>query len=155
MSAFIVDDLHINAIVTYAVDKQLTYWNAGAREHVHVTNLNAEAIGRILMDENVRSYCARYSDASDDDKSAGAAYAYKVFPIPLTAAEIIKACNCLEYQSCETDDWEASLAWRILQNVKAKAVHDLPGYESAPWEITENSIDKLKHKNLRHAIRLT
>lgn len=154
MSAFIVDDMHINAIVTYAIDHRLDYYSADAKTRIAITSDNAEAVGRILMDENVRSVCARYSEVADDEKSAGATYSFKRFPVPLTSIEIIKACDCLAYQSCETDNWEESLAWNIINAIKGSAVHGIGGYEAAPWEITDRSIGQLKHRDLRNAIRL-
>lgn len=145
MSAFIVSNTHINALLSYAIDKQVTYWNEKAGERTRITRHNAEEVGRILMDENVRSVCARYRDAGNDEKSAGADYSFQYFSTPLTAAEVIKACQCLEYQSCETDDYDASLAWRITQDIKNHACHHVPGYDAAPWEINERSAKELKH----------
>jgi hypothetical protein len=152
MSAFICDDLHINAIVTYAIDKKVSFYNPTTKTRTDITATNAEAIGRMLMDENVRSVCHRYSDAGDDEKSAAAQYKFKRFATPLTAVEVIKACNCLDYQSCETDDWADTLARVVLDAVIARALNYLPGYDDAPWEITPNSAGKLKHAGM---IRLT
>lgn len=135
MSAFICSDTHINALVTYAASNHISYYNPLTQGHTEVTAHNAEEIGRILMDENVRSVCCRYPDADNDQKSAGAAYRYKRFATPLTAVEAMKACHCLNYQSCETDDWESSLAWRILQAIESHAAHHVPGYDKAPWGI--------------------
>jgi len=137
MSAFICSDTHVNAIVTYAAEKQISYWNPQTCEHVRITMHNVEEIGRLLMDENVRSYCHRYADADDDDKSAGAVYVFKRFATPLTAIEVIKACHCLSYQSCETDDWGGTLAHKILQAIISHAICNLPGYDPAPWGINE------------------
>jgi hypothetical protein len=149
MSAFICGDMHINAIVTYAVEKRVSFYVAATRERRDITSFTAEEIGRILMDENVRSVVARYDatspDYADEAKDAASDYKYKPFPTPLTPVEIIKACHCLEYQSCETEDWDSTLAWRILQDIKSAALHDLPGYDGAPWEITERSAKDLKH----------
>lgn len=146
MSAYIVENEHINAIVTYALDKQLSFWNPRAKTRTTVTRHNAEEIGRILMDENVRSVGYRYDgEIDDDEKNAGASYSFKRFPTMLTAVEIIKACHCLSYQSCETDDWESTLARRILDAVEGHATHELPGYDAAPWGISPNTMKQLKH----------
>jgi hypothetical protein len=145
MSAFVVQNMHIDAIISYAVDKRISYYSAQRQTRIEIGAHNAEEIGRILMDENVRSVCARYPDIENDVKDAASEYAYKGFSTPLTAIEIIKACNCLEYQSCETSDWDASLAWRILHDIKAHAVHHLPGYNNAPWEVTPESAKTLQH----------
>lgn len=143
MSAFIVSNDHINAIVTYCVDKRVSYWTG--KEHQTVQTWNAEEVGRILMDENVRSVVCRYPSEAGEFANEGSDYSYRHFPTPLTPVEIIKACHCLGYQSCETDDWEASLAWRILQSVISHASHQLPGYDGAPWEINPHSAASLKH----------
>ena len=142
MSAFIVTDTHVNALVTYAVDKRLSYFDGKNRNNILAHN--AEEVGRILMDENVRSVCHRYNEASAEEKSAGASYKFERFETPLTPVEAIKACHCLEYQSCETDDWEGTIAWRILQAIISHASHNLPGYDKAPWGIDSD-------KGLTHA----
>jgi hypothetical protein len=53
--------------------------------------------------------------------------------IAFNAVQVLKACNCLEYQSCEHPGWEASEAHAFLQALKDKAVRALPGYETARW----------------------
>lgn len=147
MSAFIVSNDHINAIVTYCVDKRVSYWTG--EERTPIQSWNAEEIGRILMDENVRSVVWRYRDSSsdfaDEAKDAAAEYRYLNFTTPLTAVEVIKACHCLSYQSCETDEWEKTMAWTILQAVISHASREVPGYDAAPWGIDERSRASLKH----------
>ncbi len=69
-------------------------------------------------------------------------YTYRPFFLvrgSLKAVEAIKAVNCLEYQSCEHPEWESSLAHRICQEIKSAAVHDLPGYDNAAWELNRES----------------
>lgn len=46
---------------------------------------------------------------------------------------ILKLCDCLEYQSCETEDWEETPAHELLQRIRKAAIRTLPGYEDAPW----------------------
>src|SRR4051812_48937950 len=105
MSAFIVEDDHIHALVTYAADKRLSYWDPIAENHINVSARNAQEVGRILMDENVRSVNYRYRES----ENLGL-YRYQHFATPLTAIEVIKACDCLDYQSCETPNWEETIA---------------------------------------------
>jgi hypothetical protein len=148
MSAFICSDMHINAIVNYAADKRISYWLKNG-ERVEITAFNAEEVGRILMAENVRSMVARYGDSLEEgERNADSDYRYALFPTPLTAVEVIKACHCLDYQSCETEDWETSLACEILSRIIKHATHDIPGYDDAPWEITDRTIGKLKHAGM-------
>ena len=49
-----------------------------------------------------------------------------------------KSCDYC-YQACETDDYEDTLAARIIRGISAKAVGCLPGYEDAPWEINRQA----------------
>lgn len=140
MSAFIVSHDHIDALMTYAAFSRISYWNPEARDRTVVTNINAEEVGRILLHENERSVRHRYSDFGPDDLPGtigedAASYHFRLFQRSLTAIQAIKAVNCLEYQSCEHDDWEGSLAWRICQAIKSHATHHLPGYDLAAWEI--------------------
>ena len=136
MSAFIVSETHIDALVTYAVDRKVSFYFAHVR--TEITAHNAEEIGRVLINENVRSVNHRYRE----NKSM--AYRFKRFNTPLTAVEAIKACHCLDYQSCETDDWESTKAFSVLRAIEASAMRSLPGYEKAPWGIDSD-------KGLTHA----
>lgn len=131
MSAFIVNETHIDALVTYAVNKRASYWDEINQTRVDITTFNADRIGQILHDENVRSVNYRYAETDKSDE-----YRWHFYTKPLSAAQVIKACDCLDYQSCETPDWEESTAWRILQEIKSTAMRHIPGYESAEWEIS-------------------
>jgi hypothetical protein len=136
MSAFIVSNEHINALVSYMVTKQISYWNE--QERVPVTRFNAEEVGRILLNENVRSVNHRYhGEIEEDEKNASCAYTFRYRPMPISAVQIIKAVHCLDYQSCETDDWETTLAYKICQRILSTACCNLPGYEQAKWGIDE------------------
>lgn len=98
----------------------------------------------ILYRENVRSVQYRYSNIPRNDlpgpcEDPGhvtisnrdmAAPKY----VRVKALWVLKMCDCLDYQSCETDDWRETLAFRLLQSIRAAAVHALPGYDDAPWD---------------------
>lgn len=134
MSAFIVNKEHIDALVNYMVKHRVSYWTGSMR--VTCTLNNAEEIGRILLDENVRSVNHRYGGRIDEDeKDAAATYTFKRSPHYLAPVQIIKAVHCLDYQCCETDDWDTTLAHNILQNILSTACHKLPGYDEAQWGV--------------------
>ncbi len=143
MSAFIVSHDHIDALLTYAIQNQISFWNPEEKTRTTIMRDNAEEIGRILLQENETSVRYRYNDFDTDDLpgtvgETAATYAYRPFfsfPRALTAVGVLKAVQCLEYQSCEHPEWEASLAWRICQDLKSSAIHDLPNYDRAEWEI--------------------
>jgi hypothetical protein len=131
MSAYVCDDRHINAIINFAVNHRVSFRNPETKERVFVVPKNASEIGQILRDENVRSVNYRYSK---QDQAARFSYVYDPVKI-VVPVQALKALNCLDYQSCETPDWEASLAWRIVQEISGYAVRKLPGYDAAQWDI--------------------
>ena len=137
MSAFIVGHAHIDALLTYAVAKRLYFYDpeTGVRD---ITAQTADEIGRILLLENERSVAYRYPGTNDLPGTIGEeanAYAFTYFAGPMSALQAIKAARCLDYQSCEHPEWEASLAKRIVDAIIVTAVADLPGYDNAAWEI--------------------
>lgn len=143
MSAFIVTDDHINALVAYAVREQIYFSPLPNAACVKIYDLNAPEIGRLLMDENVASVNHRYQGRIDEDeKNAAAAYTYADFPRALTHIEAIKAAHCLDYQSCEHDGWDNCTAQRILKAIVYHASARLPGYDAAPWAIDRNAWDR-------------
>lgn len=133
MSAFIVTDNHIHALVGYAIRHDVSYRVNGNR--VAITENNADEIGQILVDENYRSVHQRYAERTKGyfgDAESG--YKFKRQPLP-DAVTMIKAVHCFEYQACETDDWEKSIAHSICEAIIDAAIRKLPGYDAAPWGI--------------------
>lgn len=130
MSAFVVTTAHIDALVRYAVDKHVSYTSAVGRTTIDKDN--ASEIGQKLLDENVRSVNYRYHE-----KDTPESYTFKHVKhvVPLPAVNILKAIDCLDYQSCETPDWRESEAFAILRVIKDVAIRNLPGYDAAPWGI--------------------
>lgn len=134
MSAFIVSNDHIDALVSFALAHRTSYWTGSHR--VAISHENAEEIGRILMDENVASVAHLYQDRIDqDERDAGAAYRFREFDVLPSPVVILKACDCYDYQACEHDGWDASMAKIIVNAIRRDAVRALPGYEAAPWGI--------------------
>lgn len=102
----------------------------------------ADRIANILRDENIRSVHYRYPKLEPDELPGDIGDGFR----KITAArlvntrayppiEVIKACHCLAYQSCETEDWESTPAFRLLNLIEGAAVRQLPGYDDAPWGI--------------------
>ena len=128
MSAFVVSNEHINALVNFGLKS--TYWDPETECRESIDLKTAQRVGQILLDENVRSVNYRYSDESVPTP----VFKFKIGG-GYTAVQIIKAAHCLDYQSCETPDWEKTLAHSILETIKSKAERLVPGYEAAAWEI--------------------
>jgi hypothetical protein len=49
--------------------------------------------------------------------------------------QVIRAAHCLEYQSCECEDWQETEACAALMGLVDAAARALPGYEQANWEL--------------------
>lgn len=133
----------------------------GDEEQARRGLVSPSQFGQILVTENVRSVGFRYSEPGramyygaevaagmeDVDPDAGelpgpcdayyiGPYVYANPGYTLTPAEVFKAVSCYEYQSCETDEWRGSEAYRICQALIGLAVRHVDGYEDAPygWE---------------------
>ena len=130
MSAFICSHQHINAIIRWASRHKLTMYYGNPSRRWRVAG-NEQATAELLYSENVASFNHRYLD----HKSNNSGIVYDAFAPDLQAIEVIKACNCLNYQSCEHPGWEASLACQLLTKIQDAAVNNLPGYEAARWHI--------------------
>lgn len=148
MSAFVVSHAHIDALLTFADLKRLTDYLSYEVNH-GTEKLSLTEIGRILLAENERSVCHRYPDCTESDKPGtigeeAIGYKFKtwqsVFKLQhgQLCALILKACDCYDYQACETDDYDQSIARRIIDRIRDRAIHSLPGYEDAPWGIDDH-----------------
>ena len=130
MSAFIVSDTHINALVRYASRHNVRAFYGNPLAMFQVKD-NEQAAAELLLAENVKSVNYRYRDnevmSITYDRGA---------PI-LTAIQAIKAAQCLRYQSCECDDFEESIAFKLIEAIIADAIPRLDGYESAQWGISD------------------
>lgn len=105
----------------------------------------ASLYANTLYNENVRSVQSRYPDSARNDLPGPIVDpghvdvsnrdvcnpAYKLKPV-----DILGMCNCLEYQSCESDDWETTIAFSLLNNIRKAAVQCLPDYDNAPWDFS-------------------
>jgi hypothetical protein len=128
MSAFVVSDKHISALVSYCVLKRVSYyWNKG-REVINADNANE--IAQKLYQENVKSVNYRYKEGSNASPMA-----YRFFLTVPNAIGMIKLAQCLDYQSCETPEWADSEAKAILQAIIEDCIPALPGYNEAKWAI--------------------
>jgi len=56
---------------------------------------------------------------------------------------ILKACSCLEYQSSDWSEYPGSGAELLIDAIRRAAVRELPGYDSAEWEIRPASSREL------------
>jgi len=156
MSAFEVSTTHIDVLISAALHRRhsdtlswyhgkipntrpgemlpggedyLTALRATRRE---VTSGNAEQWGAALLAENRASVNHRYAEDEIE-----APYTFTEYSGQLNPVAILSAIACYEYQSCEHPGWEASEAHCFCAALRHRMIRMLPGYDSAPWEITD------------------
>lgn len=114
----------------------------------------ATDIGRILMAENVRSVTARYGESKLGTDETGAADAYTFRPVvDLRPEWVVSSAACLNYQSCETEDWERTVAHAIMSAIRESAIHAWTRRTEAPWGVTDADLNReWKRKMAAYAV---
>lgn len=135
MSAFILDDAHINAILQaaaprYPGDGASYRWYSGEEWVNQPFGGHRQEIGQKLIDENYRSVNHRYGKDSKPHQFRSMPAAKTHSPV-----ELIKLCHCYVYQSSETPDWKQTEAYAIAKCLLERAVHSLDGYSKAAWTV--------------------
>ena len=133
MSAWIVSKEHIDRMMAFALEEGLSVFPTEDIHYNHRLDMaldsQATTVGDILWKQNYRSVDHRYRENN--------LYPGYTYTPPKTKAkgpgEVAKLIACLGYQSCETDDWEKTIARRILLDFADILIRYLPGYEEAPW----------------------
>ena len=139
MSAFVVGHDHIDGLLTFALAHSVSYWTG--RESVTIARDNVSEIGRLLLDENEQSVGFRYGEHDPEDMPGtigeqAANYQFRAFAAPIPPIVILKACDCYDYQACEHDGWESSVAKRIVDAIRGSAVRRLPDWDKAAgWQL--------------------
>lgn len=141
MSAYVVDLDHIAYLV-----------QAGTSRSVGLDDSMSDAsklqLGQMLWDENVKSVQARYPGDQELPGPCAHDYVYPERNYPwfrtFDPIQVLKACDCYEYQSCEHEGWSASAAKRYIEDLRARAWTSLPGYEEARWgaPLTAEAIER-------------
>jgi hypothetical protein len=170
MSAWIVSKEHVDVLTRFAIERSrgtfgFSWWQvdadgryAGWRkldEHgpgVDPERFTPSQLGQVLVSENVRSVHHRYpSDDVDAGELPGPCDAYYLAPYVyedpgyvLSPGEVFKAIDCLDYQSCETDDWHQTEAFALLRSLREEACAMVNGYEAAPWGFDAESLSALR-----------
>ena len=165
MSAFICGQNHFKALAIFAAERTGGYGWAHLRvdpryikglshpqaEARGLENLTMPELATLYADtlyrENVRSVRHRYPESGRDNlpgpigdpgfiaiKARDTAHRFPVSPV-----DVLKMCDCLEYQSCETGDWNDTLACKLLGSIRKAAIRQLPGYDDAPWEYSREA----------------
>ena len=129
MSAFVVPDAHINALVTFGSKHDARFIHNRVRRAIKG---NEAEIASLLYIANVESVNHRYRE---DGVSVG--FKFRPDRRDRTAVQILAACACFDYQACEVDHYEETIGAAIIQAIRGAACRRVPGYESAGWTIGE------------------
>lgn len=141
MSAWVVSKSHIDVLVSAL----------GAFKVTHSLGRNPDEIGRALWRENVASVSFRYDLPNRDDDRRDelkgyeadiAAYKFRELH-ELKPGAVAKLAHCFDYQSCEHDAWEDSPSKAAITRLLDRLTHSLPGYEAAPWGVTEKELPQV------------
>lgn len=133
MSSYLVNPEHIGALAAFAVQH-----DAVSRPlHGSCGFDSARYVARLLAEENVRSVHCRYPARKDEQHEAFYLSAedwaehYYFNPPNVSPLGIISMCRCLDYQSCDTSDWDDTPACKQLTIIQDAAITALPGYKEA------------------------
>ena len=153
MSAYVVDRDHIRYLVSAMLSRDITqgcafswYWDGDKQRHKldPMDPDQAGRVGQMLWDENIRSVQGRYPDCKDKPENMPGpidevfiyAHSFSSHETP-NPVQVLKACDCYEYQSCEHEEWSTSQAKAIIDALRRDAWHSLPGYDAAAWGAPE------------------
>lgn len=150
MSAFICGEDHFKVLAIFAASRQHGSLNVDPRyikglkaDHKDTVTGLATIYADILYQENVRSVRAQYPEGPLKSLPGRIEEPIHIVLDPrdqtlakfrLPPVSILKMCDCLEYQSYETDDYRQTVAFRLLDSIRRAAICCLAGYEDAPWD---------------------
>ncbi len=154
MSAYIVEDDLIKALANYLVSKQESssskHWlrdalKLGTSVRFFEDEEMATAIANMLLKENFRSVYARYTDGPKifgEFEPLNIPLSEYVYKPNINPVQILKMCDCYDYQACENDDYFETIAANAIQLIRKAAIKALPGYDDYEWGYTNpNPVD--------------
>jgi hypothetical protein len=150
MSAYIVDKNHVIYLVDAAMNSERgasTFrWYSGERPNYNRGELpkgdydRAAEVANMLWRENIKSVSHRYPHESSatlpgpiDHETIEPRDFRGIRWLNFAPVQVIKACHCFNYQSCEHDAWEASEAKAFIESLISSYCHSLQGYDDAEW----------------------
>lgn len=160
MSAYIVDKEHILYLVQAVTESRIghrsfSWWHNEEHHMLRPGDYERAAdVANMLWLENVRSVSTRYPHESSATLPGTANTQFVIHPrdfnrvrwMEFKPAQILKACDCYAYQTCEHEEWKESEAFAFINSLRSAAWHSLPDYEACVWgapESTERKVVKL------------
>lgn len=156
MSAWIVYPDHISYLVAGALELAPDGFLIFGNDRL-LTPDTKDAIGQLLMDENVRSVRYRYErDTFEElpgpvDKSGILAYHHIELDLPFDPIVLLKQIDCYAYQTCECPDWLTTDAYAFCQVVRTLAETKLPSdlrrLERSRWSSSAHLIPAYRNSD--------
>jgi hypothetical protein len=135
MSAYLVEERHIAFLVGAALSRQVIGFGGNRLSYafkerfISVDAEMADRLGQLLWNENKISVAHRYPGESWSVPQ----YRHRRAFLDYQPLQVLKACHCYAYQSCEHPGWETSEAKAFIDALERTAVRHLPGYDDAAW----------------------
>lgn len=173
MSAFVVEDEHISALVN-AADHHARrghgqfHWYAkdedGATVHYELSRTGEDSVepaytvrpeyssSDYAYPEHIKVSFASLGamllaenmrSVNDRYDEDDVEHIYQHSALHVTPVATLKATQCYEYQSCEHEGWETSAAKAFCEALTHSIISDLPGYEDAPWDLVAENANSV------------
>ena len=120
MSCFLCSDLHLNVIVSFLDAEDAL---SGVAPQVALDNLKRVNLAAV-------NYRYNENDEFESAKYKGSAQWTKYSPV-----QILKLCDCYEYQADGHPEYELTQAPFLISRARSRATDRLPGYNDAAWSI--------------------
>ena len=154
MSAYLVEPQHINEIVKWASSPQqgdVSYcYNLVTKEQI---DCDPKKMVETLAQANMNSLVARYDDAFNDSfvgfiDECLDTLKYSTDGISVSLLDGVGSCNlkagdiynmvrCLEYQSCEVDNWVETDAYWLLNSIRDRAGSKMSKNAEVQWCLSD------------------
>ena len=103
-------------------------------------------MAEILKKENLKSLNSRYGDEIPEVIFENSIKKI-IDPLKtLSISQLLKMCDCLKYQSCESQGYNKSFACHLLNRIRESITKENPEYDDALWGIPKNA--KAIYKNV-------
>lgn len=128
MSAYIVNDLTINRIVSYLMrDRDRLPF---IKDDLAEANIDLNELGQAMLDLNRRAVDYRYSESNEASVLVPAT-------VPVTRIQALKSLRCWLYQCSEGNIPEEEELFKIMESYSGALayaiVRTLPEFEQAEW----------------------
>ena len=155
MSAYLVEQEHIAELCkwTFSPQRHAHCWNMVKRRPIMSDGETWHKIpeaAKILAEANIASVKARYPDSPDmlieDYVDLVIDESKKRANLELDAADIYSMAVCLDYQSCEVDNWHETDAYGLIKAIQAEAGRVMASRSKIKWTYSHDDFAAWKQE---------